>query len=132
MDSPTCFRIENRAYKEKTEDELIVMCEADREAFGELARRYQAMAFRAAFCVLRNELDAEDQVQSAFCKAFEHFGDFQRKARFSTWLVRIVIDECLMQVRRPRHAAAVSLEGFADGDLRLDLRDGKRHCRACS
>ena len=54
-------RMQNRAYRRKTDEELIEICEPDREAFGELARRYRAIAFRAAVFVLRNPLDAEDR-----------------------------------------------------------------------
>jgi RNA polymerase sigma-70 factor, ECF subfamily len=98
--------MENRGYRQKTDEELMILCEADGEAFGELARRYQPVAFRAAYCMLRNSVDAEDQVQAAFCKAFEHIGNFERRAKFSTWLIRIVINECLMQMRRSRRAGA--------------------------
>jgi RNA polymerase sigma-70 factor (ECF subfamily) len=102
--------MENRAYRRKTDKELIEICETDREAFGELARRHRAIAFRAAVFVLRNPLDAEDQVQNALCKALEHIGDFENRAKFSTWLVRIVVNECLMQLRQARRAVIVSLD----------------------
>jgi RNA polymerase sigma-70 factor (ECF subfamily) len=126
MDSPTRSQTENTAYHEKTDEELIIICEADLEAFGELARRYQAMAFRAAFCVLRNELEAEDQVQTALCKALEHIGNFRRSAKFSTWLMRIVVNECLMHLRHTRRAAIVSLDRAGSETGPLEVRDERR------
>jgi RNA polymerase sigma-70 factor (ECF subfamily) len=60
--------------------------------------------------MLRNELDAEDQVQSALCKAWEHISAFERRAKFSTWLLRIVVNECLMQMRQTRRTTIVSLD----------------------
>jgi len=113
MDSQARAQIENRVYRDRTDEELMVICEADREAFGELARRYRPLAFRAAFSVLRNALDAEDHVQSAFCKAFAHLGNFERRAKFSTWLLRIVVNECLMHLRQMRQAAFVPLDTSA-------------------
>jgi RNA polymerase sigma-70 factor (ECF subfamily) len=110
MDSPIRIQAENSAYSRKTEQELLLLCEADPEAFGELARRYRAMAFRAAISVLRNDRDAEDQVQSAFCKAFEHIHEFRKSAKFSTWLTRIVVNECLMQLRQRRRVSILSIE----------------------
>ena len=110
MDSKTRWETENSAYCGKSEQELIAICDADGEAFGELVRRYRPMALRAAFCILRNALDAEDQVQSAFCKAFEHIRQFRQTAKFSTWLTRIVVNECLMQLRGQRRISIVSLE----------------------
>lgn len=123
MDSRTRSQIENYAYHKKTDEELVGICEADGEAFGELARRYRPIAFRAAFFMLRNELDAEDQVQSALCKAWEHIGDFERRAKFSTWLVRIVVNECLMQLRQTRRAAILSLDGCGREPLVFDVAD---------
>jgi RNA polymerase sigma-70 factor, ECF subfamily len=121
MDSPKRLQTENSGYRGKTDEELILICAVDQEAFGELARRYRPMAFRAAFCVMRNELDAEDQVQSALCKAFESIDKFRGSARFSTWLVRIVINECLMQLRRTRHISFISIDASCQELLRLKL-----------
>lgn len=105
--------MENQGYREKTDEELVAICEQDGEAFGELARRYQRLALRTAFSVLRNRLEAEDHVQTAFCKALQHIGNFRRTAKFSTWLVRIVVNECLMELRRTRRTHSVLLDEFA-------------------
>ena len=111
--------MENRAaYRDKTDEELMLICEADGEAFGELARRYRPIAFRAAFAVLRSHAEAEDQVQIALCKALAHFGSFERRAKFSTWLVRIVINECLMELRRSRHLCGATFDDSALEALR--------------
>ncbi|HLH02083.1 MAG TPA: sigma-70 family RNA polymerase sigma factor [Bryobacteraceae bacterium] len=125
MDFPRQHEAENNAYSSKSDEELIQICPDNRDAFGELARRYRPMAFRAAFCVLRNELDAEDQVQTAFCKAFDHIGQFRRSAKFSTWLMRIVVNECLMQLRQRRRISLISLDSSgSDARAWLALSDG--------
>jgi hypothetical protein len=59
MDSRTHVQAENSAYSRKSEEELILICGGDREAFGELAPRHRRMAFQAPFCVLRDEIDSE-------------------------------------------------------------------------
>jgi RNA polymerase sigma-70 factor (ECF subfamily) len=123
MDSPMCSRIENQAYRGKTDEELTTICGADREAFGELAQRYRAIAFRTAYFLLRNEQDAEDQVQTSLCKAWEHIGDFERRAKFSTWLVRIVVNQCLMQLRQSRRAVILSLDGSHRESAVFDIAD---------
>jgi RNA polymerase sigma-70 factor (ECF subfamily) len=124
MDSLVHSRTENRGYRERTDEELTTICVADREAFGELARRYRPLALRAALCVLRNGSDAEDQVQSALCKALQHIHSFRRSAKFSTWLVRIVVNECLMQLRQKRYAATVPLDSVLDHSFSSALLDG--------
>ncbi len=126
MDSPTRFQTQNRTYRWKTDDELILICNSDREAFGELARRHSLIAFKAAYVVLRNESDAEDQVQSALCKALEHIDGFRRDSKFSTWLVRIVVNECLMQLRRVRRISIVTLDEVEREGSHLEVPDERR------
>lgn len=82
----------------------------DNEAFAELARRHTPRAKRMALSILRDPTAAEDEVQNAFWKAYEHIGQFQHDAKFSTWLGRIVVNECLMRLRRERRVRVLSLE----------------------
>jgi RNA polymerase sigma-70 factor (ECF subfamily) len=48
---------------------------------------------------MENGSDAEDVVQQTLLKAFLHLGQFQSKARFSTWLIQIAIHEVLQRHR---------------------------------
>jgi RNA polymerase sigma-70 factor (ECF subfamily) len=48
------------------------------------------------------EEDARDAVQDAFVAAFRAIGDFESAALLSTWLHRIVVNACLMKLRRRR------------------------------
>jgi RNA polymerase sigma-70 factor (ECF subfamily) len=50
--------------------------------------------------MLRNREDAEDNVQNVLVKAFHHIHRFEGHSRFSTWLVRIAINEALMKLRK--------------------------------
>jgi len=94
-------------------------------AFGELVERHRSMAKRVARGILRDEADAEDEVQNAFYKAFANLGGFQQDAKFSTWLNRIVVNQCLMKLRKQKRAPVVHLEELTVGDeaLRLELPD---------
>ncbi|MGA8030584.1 MAG: sigma-70 family RNA polymerase sigma factor [Bryobacteraceae bacterium] len=133
MDSAVQPQIQNRGYREETDDDLITRCRlGDTNAFGELASRYQVLAFRAAFFLLRDEEEARDQVQNAFCKAFEHLSQFRRDAKFSTWLMRIVVNQCLMQLRRARRGKVVSVDSLSPrtDTVTLELRDHGRSAEA--
>ncbi|HZU44756.1 MAG TPA: sigma-70 family RNA polymerase sigma factor [Terriglobales bacterium] len=79
-------------------------------AFDELVRRYDRQLFRVAQHITRNYEDAQDAVQEAFLKAFEHLALFEEKSKFSTWLVRIAINQALMKLRRQRAATMVSID----------------------
>jgi len=72
------------------------------EAFGELYKRHQLRTYRAALRILRHEQDAEDAVQRAFQRALVNLQRFREDSAFSTWLTRIVINECLMLLRQRR------------------------------
>jgi RNA polymerase sigma-70 factor (ECF subfamily) len=74
----------------------------DGEAFGELVRRHHTNCVSLATMVLRNRWDAEDEVQNALLKAHTHLHQFKGQAAFSTWLCRIVVNQCLMFMRARR------------------------------
>lgn len=82
----------------------------DREAFGELIRRHQHKCIDLATFFLRNRDDAEDEAQNAFSKAYMHLDQYKGDAEFSTWLGRIVANQCLMLMRVRRNARYVYLD----------------------
>jgi RNA polymerase sigma-70 factor, ECF subfamily len=84
-------------------------------AFEELFLRYQARVLAAAQRITNNREDAEDVAQETFHKAFLHLHSFQEKARFSTWLTRIAMNEALMLLRRRRGFLEVLPERDDDG-----------------
>lgn len=121
--------MQNRIYSEETDDGLLALCgRGETDAFGELARRYQSMAFSAAHLILKNHDEAEEQVQQSFVKAYEHMDSFRRDAKFSTWLVRIVVNQCLMRMRHFRRSKLVSLECMSSEAERVifEPRDQRR------
>ena len=74
----------------------------DPAAFSELARRHRQRCVKLANYFLHNYGDAEDQVQIALLKAYEHLDQYQGDAEFVTWLSRIVANQCLMLLRARR------------------------------
>jgi RNA polymerase sigma-70 factor (ECF subfamily) len=87
----------------------------DARAFEELVLRYQARVLAAAQRITNNREDAEDVAQETFHKAFLHLDAFQERARFSTWLTRIAMNEALMLLRRRRGFHEVLPESHDDG-----------------
>lgn len=73
----------------------------DREAYGELVRRYMQQAFAIAYGVLRHREDAEDAVQEAFAQALDALDGFDRDRPFRPWLCRIVVNRAI-SLRRGR------------------------------
>jgi RNA polymerase sigma-70 factor, ECF subfamily len=99
----------------------------DVAAFEQLVKRYDRKLLRIAQHVTHNREDSEDAVQEAFLKAFQHLSDFREDSKFSTWLIRITLNQSLMKLRKQRRAIRdVSLEeDFHAGEdmLPMDVTD---------
>jgi len=98
------------------------------EAFEELVSRYENKIYRLGVNITGNSEDAEDVLQEAFLKAFQHLAEFREDSRFYTWLVRIAVNEALMKLRRIRSNRTVPLEDEIgeDGDpIPRELADWK-------
>jgi RNA polymerase sigma-70 factor (ECF subfamily) len=71
--------------------------------------RYLPMFYQRALRFLGNAPDAEDAVQDALLSAYTHLEQFRGQAQLSTWLMTIVTNAALMQLRR-RHNGYFSLD----------------------
>ena len=85
----------------------------DISAFETLVGRYERKIFRLTQNITQNREDAEDAMQEAFLKAFEHLQAFEGNSRFYTWLVRIAVNQALMKLRK-RRPNVVSLDEEVD------------------
>lgn len=87
------------------EDELLLVSRAragDNAAFSKLVRPYMRKAYHVALKITGNREDAEDAAQQTLLKAYAHIDQFHGDARFSSWLIRIAINEARMKVRKRR------------------------------
>jgi RNA polymerase sigma-70 factor (ECF subfamily) len=99
------------------DDEAAVVAQArlgDAKAFSELLRRYEGKIFRLALHITQNREDAEDVLQEAFLKAYEHLDQFQGQSKFYTWIVRIAVNQALMKLRKRKSDRSVSLDDDID------------------
>jgi RNA polymerase sigma-70 factor (ECF subfamily) len=100
-----------QTHVDSAEHELIRRVrDGDKDAFYGLVRPYQRTVFFAAKSVLGNDADAEEAAQEAVLKAFLHIKDFRGESKFSTWLVRIVINEARMKLRKEHRQLYESLD----------------------
>src|SRR5258707_7436218 len=82
----------------------------DVPAFEQLVKRYDRRLLRIAQSVTHNREDSQDVVQEAFLKAFQNLGQFREDSQFSTWLIRITVNQSLMKLRKQRPIREVSLD----------------------
>lgn len=82
----------------------------DRDAFAALVSHYERKVYRLAKHITQNEEDAEDVLQEAFLKAYEHLDGFKGDSKFYTWIVRIAVNESLMKLRKRKSDRSVPLD----------------------
>jgi len=88
----------------------------DVAAFEQLVRRYDRRLLRIAQSVTHNREDSQDAVQEAFLKAYQNLADFREHSEFSTWLIRITVNQALMKLRKQRTVREVSLDEDFQGE----------------
>jgi RNA polymerase sigma-70 factor (ECF subfamily) len=100
------------------DDEVVERVRAGETALYEiLMRRYNQRLYRVARSILRNDVDAEDVMQEAYVRAYEHLHQFASEARFSTWLTKIAVYEALGRLRRSGRTE--ELDSVLDADLHI-------------
>ncbi len=118
----------------KDDDRTLVLAaqQGDPAAFRALVVKHQRRAYKVALGVLRNAEDAQEICQEAFLRVYRNFASFDGRARFTTWLHRIVINLAIDQVRRRRAvcldvdvAQALDTGAFASS-LPVDIDPARR------
>jgi RNA polymerase sigma-70 factor, ECF subfamily len=79
-------------------------------AFETLVKRYDRKLLRIANSVTHNIEDSQDGVQEALLKVYQHLAEYREACQFSTWLIRITVNQSLMKLRRHRTVREVPLD----------------------
>ena len=100
-----------------SDDEVVARVLAGETSIFEIVmRRYNQRLYRVARAILRNDGEAEDVMQDAYVRAFEHLDQFAGRAKFSTWLTRIAVHEALARQRRENRYQELEPMSDNDGD----------------
>ncbi len=121
--------------EDATDVELVTRLGSDdpgvrRSAFSELFRRHHRRAYDLAYRVLGDAALAADAVQEAFLTVYRKGARFEARARFTSWLHRVVVNQSIdLRRRERRHRSAAppseALAGVESGDPAgsFDVRD---------
>jgi len=99
-------------------DELHLLQDArggDLDAFNHLVLLHQNHAYSFAYRMLGEAEGAADAAQQAFLSAYRHLNEMRGES-FRSWLLRIVANACLDELRRRKRRPAVSLEDLTAGE----------------
>jgi RNA polymerase sigma-70 factor (ECF subfamily) len=108
-----------------SDDELVRRVrDGEVELFELLVRRHNAHLYRTVRSILRDEAEAEDAMQATYLRAYRFLSGFAGEASFSTWLLRIGVNEALGRRRRRRWLEPVGeVSAVADRAPRPDPRE---------
>lgn len=82
-------------------------------AFETLFERHRTLVYRFAYQIVPRRDDAEDIVQEAFVRAYQHLDRYRDEAKFTTWLLRIVSNLCTDQARMYQRRTALEQQEAA-------------------
>jgi RNA polymerase sigma-70 factor (ECF subfamily) len=85
----------------------------DVDAYEELVRMHQELAFRVALVAAGDRGDAEEAVQDGFVKAHRALGRFRDGSPFRPWVLRIVANEARNRRRSAGRRAGLALRAAA-------------------
>jgi RNA polymerase sigma-70 factor, ECF subfamily len=121
-------RVDLAKWENSSDEELVRLIRSGDAALYEvLMRRYNQRIYRVAVTILRDDAEAEDVMQEAYVRGYQHLGEFAGQAKFSTWLTKIAVHEALARLRS--RAKSGGSKSASDGDLdimdklRSDTRD---------
>jgi RNA polymerase sigma-70 factor (ECF subfamily) len=98
----------------------------DTEAFDELVERNLAGVHSLAFRFLGNASMVEDIAQEAFLRVFRNAKNYQPRAKFTTWLYRIVANLCFNVSRSRKRGVPISLDAVKEDDASRDVPDTRQ------
>lgn len=85
------------------EAELVARAvKGDHQAYANLIRPHERVAYRVAAAITRWNADAEEATQNGFVKAYRSLHRFRAGAAFRPWLLRIVVNEAHNVLRAER------------------------------
>lgn len=94
-----------------SEDDLLESCRrGELAAFEKLYELHGARMKSIARNLLGRDTDAEDAVQETFLKVYRGAASFRGSAALSTWIYRILVNNCYDTLRRRRRRSEEALE----------------------
>ncbi len=126
MGAPQLSNILQIARSAELSDEDVVarVLEGDTALFEVIMRRYNQRLYRVARAILRDDGEAEDVMQDAYVRAYQHLRQFAGRSSFATWLTRIAVHEALARAHRRSRFTELDAIAESQGETMTFASDG--------
>jgi RNA polymerase sigma-70 factor (ECF subfamily) len=82
------------------EENIRRVMAGEKHLYENIMRKYNQRLYRISMSIVNDSEEADDIIQSAYIKAYEHLSNFKFKSDFGTWLIKILINESLLRRRQ--------------------------------
>lgn len=96
---------------------MQAVAKGDFDAFGEIVLRYEKLAWRLAYRLLGNSMEAEDTAQETFLKILETASRYRPTSTFHTYFCRILTNLCIDRTRRKHPSLVEDVPDVPDPSL---------------
>ena len=94
------------------------------ELFAKIITAHNELLYRVGRSYINNHEEVEDLMQTTYLKAYERLSQFNFQSSITTWITRIMINECLMYLRKEkRNTAPIPVD--VDESISLDFMDSQ-------
>jgi RNA polymerase sigma-70 factor (ECF subfamily) len=95
------------------DDEIITrILHGEKDLYSIIVRRYNQRLYRIGMSMLNDDAEVEDAMQVAYINAYENLGKFAFRSSFPTWLTRILINECLLRLKKRKKSISMNDENI--------------------
>ncbi len=120
---------------EMAEQRLLVAraLRGDKDAFDDIFDRYSGLMLRSAYSIVKDRDSAEDAVQNALIQAWHHLPSLRETGVLRSWLLRIVVNQCISFKRRLARTSVFLSQSFSEQEsfLASEVADDAKGCMEC-
>ncbi|MCM4158243.1 RNA polymerase sigma factor [Gramella sp. AN32] len=114
-------------HKIKEDDVIKRILAGEKELYEILVRRNNQKLYRVIRSYLKDEAEIEDLMQNSYIKAYTKLYQFKLESSFSTWLIRIGINESLARLKEKGRLIHLNDQFFnSDNNIVLEIPDKKQ------
>jgi RNA polymerase sigma-70 factor (ECF subfamily) len=124
---------QEKAEAELTAEQRVLAARAlrgDKDAFDDIFDRYGGLMLRTAYGIVKDRDMAEDAVQNALIQAWQHLPSLRETGALRSWLLRIVVNQCISFKRRLARSTIFLHQSFSEQETLLasHIADYARGC----